>query len=151
MYRHSISRHRIISWNARRTARENGSMTAAFRAGGARGSFTRTAIEWLSALRVTVNQAYYWLLSPSLTAVLRQSDKVYDKDSGLPVGKLGTGRSPKRCQSWFQAAKCAACRTRIAKEAVHGYQHTSHYYSSRFAARRRRLVRPWTLVLILKG
>jgi hypothetical protein len=50
MYRRSISRHRVISWNARRTARENGSMAAAFRAGGSRGSFTRTAIELLKRL-----------------------------------------------------------------------------------------------------
>jgi len=37
--------------------------------------------------------------------------------------------------------------TRVAKEDVHGYQHTSYHYSSRSAARRRRLVRSWTLVL----
>jgi hypothetical protein len=37
--------------------------------------------------------------------------------------------------------------TPVAKEDVHGYQHASYHYSSRSAARRRRLVRSWTLVL----
>ena len=37
--------------------------------------------------------------------------------------------------------------TPISKEDVHGYQHASYHYCSRSAARRRRLVRSWTLVL----
>src|ERR1700694_5886055 len=50
-------------------------------------------------------------------------------------------------QSEFQPAQCAAFRTLIAKEDAHGYQHASPHRSCHSAAWRRRLVRPWTLVL----
>jgi len=45
----------------------------------------------------------------------------------------------------------AVFRTRVAKEDVHGCDHASYNCNCRSAARRRRLVRPWTLVLIFKG
>src|ERR1019366_1628267 len=61
---------------------------------------------------------------------------------------LGTGRPAKRCQSLgSRLHNTQHFLTPVAKEDVHGYQHASYHYSSRSAARRRRLVRSWTLVL----
>lgn len=46
MCRPMISRRRVISFNARRTARENGSIAAAFRANPPPRNYRRMAIEW---------------------------------------------------------------------------------------------------------
>jgi hypothetical protein len=55
----------------------------------------------------------------------------------------GTGRPAKRCQK----SRISGCAIRSTEEDAHGYHHATHHCTSHSAAGRRRLVRPWTLVL----